>query len=419
MDQGLHQFADDLFRRESARLVSQLTVAFGPEHLQLAEDVVQEAIGKALRTWPFVGIPENPGGWLATCAKNLALDVLRREQIVRKKQVDMFGSRHSWSSEVNETDLDAMDSGIDDALLRMMFVCCHPTNPPPARLALTLKTLCGLGVAEIASALLSSEVAVARRLTRAKENLRAAMVTTELGGLKGLDERLDAVLTALYLLFNEGYQASTGDRPLKADLCADAIRLSEILVATSIGDRPKTHALLALMLFHQARLQSRIDEGGALLLLSDQKRSQWDAGLILRGSEELKKAAVGTELDRFHIEATIAAVHCTSASFEETDWSKIAALYDILLSISPTPPVLMNRAVAIGFAEGPERGLEALAAIGPELDDSPLLHSIRGEFLRRSGDSAAARPHFQHALQLANVTWQRSLIESQMLKLTI
>src|SRR5581483_5375959 len=265
---------EHLFRHEWGKMVAVLTGIFGVEHLALAEDVVQEALARALQTWPFYGVPENRAAWIMRASRNLALDVIRRQKSFHGKEADI--------ARLMEPDVPAPDDAIfsdneiADDRLRLMFVCCHPVIPPEAQVALALKTLCGFGVGEIAHAFLTSEAAIAKRLTRAKQKIRDAKISFEIPAGAELSRRLDAVLQSLYLLFNEGYKASTGDNLVREDVCLEAIRLASLLAAHPVGDHPKTRALLALMLLNAARIPARVDDDGNLLRLQEQDRSRWN-----------------------------------------------------------------------------------------------------------------------------------------------
>src|SRR5436309_5882046 len=271
---GVSQLVEHLFRHESGKMVATLTGIFGIEHLNLAEDVVQEALARALQTWPYRGVPENPAAWIMRASRNLALDVVRRERVFRAKEAEI--------AQLMERDGSAGETAtfseheIADDRLRMMFVCCHPVIPSEAQVALALKTLCGFSVAEISHAFLTTEAAIAKRLTRAKQKIQEAHVPFEIPAGDELARRLDSVLQSLYLLFNEGYKASSGEKLVRGELCEEAIRLTELLAQHPAGNHPKTHALLALMLFNAARLAAREDDQGNLLRLEEQDRTRWD-----------------------------------------------------------------------------------------------------------------------------------------------
>lgn len=393
-----------------------LVKSLGVEHLQLAEDVVQEALTRALRTWPFYGVPENPAGWIAQTAKNLALDAVRREGIFRRKQVDMFGSTHRWSAQIGEADFETYGREVEDAVLRLMFVCCHPSVPANGQPVLALKTLGGFGVNEIARALFLSDAAVSKRLTRAKEKLSESEVSTDLPIGENLEERLNGVLKTLYLLFNEGYKASTGEVLIREDLCAEGIRLTALLAGLPVGNRPRTHALLALMLLNAARLESRVDVEGNILRLRDQDRSKWNAEMIREGLRHLGLSAAGDEVDTLHLQAAIAAVHCTASDFESTDWAQIVGLYDHLLAIDPSPVIALNRAVAVCELEGPEAGLAAVEAIYDRavLDTYHLFYAVRAEFERRLGRAERAAELLMTAIPLAGSAPDRAFLEGRL-----
>jgi RNA polymerase sigma-70 factor (ECF subfamily) len=396
--------ADDLFRREGARLVAVLTAQFGTHRLQLAEDAVQEALVRALQTWPYRGLPENPAAWLAQTARNLALDTLRREQRWQEKQDGIAHAQERWHS----TDTPAPDDGgtFADDTLRMLFVCCHPQLSPEARTALALRTLCGFSAAEIAAAFLTSEAAIAKRLVRARQRIRELELPFALPAPDELSARLDGVLSVLYLLFNEGHKASSGDRLVRGELCREAIRLAELLAARPATAPPRTHALLALMLLNAARLPARTDDAGNILLLHEQDRSRWDHGMIERGLRHLALAATGDALSGYHLEAGIAACHSTAPSASATDWPRILSLYDHLVRISPSPVTALNRAIALARVRGARTGLEALAAIRG-LDDYYLLHAARGTFAREAGLHADASAHFHRSAALAPLAAER------------
>ena len=398
------ELTDNFFRHESGKVVALLVKSLGPEHLQLAEDVVQEALGKALKTWPFTGVPENPSAWITLTAKNLALDALRRDQIFRRKQIQMFGAVHHWSGKVEEVELDNFGEEVEDALLRFMFVCCHPEIPENTRHVLALKSLCGFSVREISHALLSNEGTIGKRLTRAKERLAEGDISTTLPVGEELNIRLDGVLKTLYLLFNEGYKASTGENLIREELCTEAIRLTSMLARLSVGNRPRVHALLSLMLLNNARLGTRVDHEGNVLLLKDQDRSQWDRNLIALGLFHLTRSAAGDELDTFHLQAAIAAVHCTSPDYEATNWNAILGLYDHMLAIDPSPIVALNRAVVVAQLQGAEAGITAVEEIRgrDQLDSYYLLHAVLADFESQLGRHSEAARLTEKAISLTD-----------------
>src|SRR3989440_10314733 len=356
------RLADHLFRHEAGKLISVLTGIFGITRLQLAEDVVQESLVRALRTWPYTGVPKNPAAWLTQTAKNLALDLIRREKLFHDKQPEIIAFMEEWVSD-SAGDSPRFDNEIRDGRLRLMFACCHPALSAEDQTALALRTLCAFSPAEIGKAFLTTEAAISKRLTRAKQKIRDEHIPFEIPAGSELSRRLDAVLQTLYLLFNEGYKASRGDELIRQDLCDEAIRLTTLLVEHPTGNCPKTHALLSLMLLSGARLSARVDAEGNLLLLAEQDRSRWDKAMIQRGLAHLNRSAAGEEISEFHLQAGIACCHCTAASYEATDWQRILTLYDILVETNSSPVVALNRAVAISRVRGAEAGLRAVELI--------------------------------------------------------
>ncbi|HEY0947519.1 MAG TPA: sigma-70 family RNA polymerase sigma factor [Opitutaceae bacterium] len=410
------RLADSLFRHEAGKLVSVLTRLFGIERLALAEDVVQEALARALRTWPYQGIPENPAGWLTQTAKHLALDVIRREKRFRDKQPHIIVSVEQWAMDTSAPDAAASDNDIQDDRLRLMFACCHPQIPPDDQAALALKTLCGFTPAEIARAFLSTEVAINKRLTRARQRIRDAHIPFEIPAGEELSPRLDGVRQTLYLLFNEGYKATSGDRLVREELCAEAIRLALLLAGHPRGNEPRTHALLALMLLNGARLRARVDGKGNILRLEEQDRSQWDRAMIMRGMRHLAESAAGEELTAYHLQAGIAACHCAAADFASTDWSQILSLYDRLVELDDSPVIALNRAVAIAQVHGPEAAIEAVASIRnrEQFDSYYLLHAVLGEFESQLNNPRSAATHLRKALQLTGQKSEQELLAKRL-----
>ncbi|MCE9520655.1 MAG: sigma-70 family RNA polymerase sigma factor [Verrucomicrobia bacterium] len=393
--------AEDWFRHESARLVATLTAHLGTHQLQLAEDVVQEALVRALQNWPYRGVPDNPAAWLTQTAKNLALDHLRREQLWNRKQESIAVEHERWlSSPVNETH----DTFADDSL-RMMFVCFHPQLSTEVQTALALRTLCGLSAAEIAAAYLTSEAAIAKRLVRARQLIRHLALPFVVPEPGDLPMRLDGVLGTLYLLFNEGYKASSGDRLVREDLCHEAIRLTTLLAGHPATQAPRTFALLALMFFNAARLTARTDDAGNILRLHEQNRAGWDQAMIQRGIQCLGFSAQGSAISEYHLEAGIAACHSTATDDASTNWPRILTLYDQLCTITSSPIAAMNRAVAVARVRGPQAGMDALDVISDrsKLESYHLFHAIRGTFAAELGDQPAALAHFRQAAKFASL----------------
>ncbi|HTL72578.1 MAG TPA: DUF6596 domain-containing protein [bacterium] len=395
-------------------MVATLTGIFGIEHLTLAEDVVQEALARALQTWPFYGVPQNPAAWILRASRNLALDVVRRQQNFRAKEAEII---RVMDREVSSpTDAGVSDQEIPDDRLRMMFVCCHPAIPSDAQVALALKTLCGFSITEIASAFLTTDAAIAKRLTRAKQKIAEAKIPFEIPAGEELAQRLDGVLQSLYLLFNEGYKASAGDKLVREDICEEAIRLADLLARHPAGNQPKTHALLALMLLTAARTPARVDDEGNLLRLRDQNRAKWNQAMIARGLFHLAHSANGEEISGFHLQAGIAACHCAAKDYASTDWEKILALYDRLTEFDDSPVVALNRAVALAEARGPQAGIEAVNAIPnlKSLESYYLFHAVLGDFEMQLNHLPIAAAHFQRALQLAEIKSEQAFLAKKL-----
>jgi RNA polymerase sigma-70 factor (ECF subfamily) len=407
---GVSQLLEHLFRHESGKMVATLTRIFGIEHLNLVEDVVQEALSRALQTWPYRGVPENPSAWIMRASRNLALDVIRRQKTFRAKEAEIARLIERGGSAAEAAIFS--ENEIADDRLRMMFVCCHPVIAPEAQVALALKTLCGFSVTEISRAFLTTEAAIAKRLTRARQRIQEAHVAFEIPEGEELERRLDSVLQSLYLLFNEGYKASSGDKLVREELCKEAIRLTELLAQNPAGNQPKTHALLALMLLNAARLAAREDIQGNLLRLDEQDRTRWDHGMIERGVSHLRESASGDSMSEYHVQAGIAACHATAKDYQATDWGAILSLYDRLMEFDDSPVVALNRAVAVANVRGPEAGLETLRAIHDreKLDSYYLFYSVIGELEMRMNNHAAAAEQFRKAFELAETKSERAFL---------
>jgi RNA polymerase sigma factor (sigma-70 family) len=408
------RLTEHLFRVEAGKLVSVLTGLFGIDHLQLAEDVVQEALVRAFRTWPYYGIPTNPAAWITQTAKNLAYDLLRREKLFREKQPEITLSVERWSADSSD-DAPLFETEIKDDRLRLIFTCCHPLISQESQTALALKTLCGLSAAEIAKAFLTSEAAIAKRLTRTRQKIRELGIPFEIPVGKEFAVRLDGVLQTVYLLFNEGYKASSGENLIREDLCYEAIRLATLLAEHPLADQPRTHALLALMLLDAARLPARADAEGNILRLKEQERSKWSKPMIDSGITQLGLAAAGEELSEYHIQAGIAACHCLAEDYQSTDWSRILSLYDQWMRMNDSPVVALNRAVALAKVNGPESGIEAVEAIKNrgELASYYLLYAVLGEFEVQLRHFEAAASHFRKALQLTELKSERIFLSKK------
>lgn len=377
-------------------MTTMLTRILGAEHLELAEEVVQEAMLKALQVWPMRGVPENPRGWLFQVARNGALDRLRRRANLAQKLGALDAA--PAATQFHE----AVDSVTADDELRMIVLCCHPALSRDSRVALTLKLVGGFGVNEIARAFLSKPKAIAQRLVRAKDTLRERDAELELPAPDQWPQRLDTILDVLYLMFNEGYSAHEGNALVRSELCHEAIRLGGLLAARPHTERPEVHALLALMYLQASRLPARTDASGALVRLEDQDRSQWDRAAIAGGMRHLERSAAGDRMSVYHVEAAIAAVHASAPSHDATDWLRLVSLYDELIGLRPSPVVALNRAVAIAMAHGPTAGIEAASTLEHDrtLRDYYLLPATLGDLYARVGDTSRARDYFERALQL-------------------
>lgn len=405
---------EQLFRRESSRLISVLTRILGPGNLELAEDVMQDAFIAALREWDRHGVPDNPSAWLLTAARNRAIDAIRRERTRRTFASDLALYLDSEWTLARTVDEAFGENWAKDDQLRMIFMCCHPTLSVENQVTLILKTLCGLSVPAIARALLSTESTINKRLYRTRQALQH--VRFELPSQEALPAALDTVHTALYLLFNEGHLA-TGDTPILRELCRDAMLLAELLVDESSFANSQTVALLALMCFTAARLESRIDDEGRLVPLDSQDRSRWDRSLIRQGYAYLARssemeAVFATPL---HLEAAIAARHCEAATFEETDWTSICHLYDRLREIAPSPMVELNRAVAISFRDGPHAAIPIVEEIwsAGRLPHSHVVAAVLANLYTRAGSPEPARYFLDEALARARTSHERDLIARQ------
>jgi RNA polymerase sigma factor (sigma-70 family) len=406
------RLTDRLFREEAGKLVSVLTRIFGIDRLELAEDAVQEALVRALRTWPYYGIPENPAAWITQTAKNLALDIVRREKRFRDKEPEIVASIDGFVL----SESPALDTEIKDDRLRLMFACCHQLIPQEAQTALALKTLCGFSTTEIAIAFLTTDAAIAKRLTRARRRIRELRIPFEIPAGEELSIRLDGVLRTIYLLFNEGYKASSGENLVREELCDEAIRLAELLVQRPAGNQPKTHALLALMLLNAARIPTRVDSEGNLLRLKEQDRTRWDQSMIARGMFHFARSAAGDELSEYHLQAGIAACHCAAKDYESTDWRQILSLYDRLVALDGSPVVALNRAVALAKIHGPQAGIAAVAAIrrSQKLKSYYLLYAVLGEFESQLDHKQAAAEHFRRSFELAETKSERAFLLKQL-----
>jgi RNA polymerase sigma factor (sigma-70 family) len=404
-----HRTIDAVWRIESPRLIAGLMRMV--RDVGVAEDLAQDALVAALEQWPEVGIPDNPGAWLMTTAKHRAIDRFRRNTLLERK-LDEFG-RDLASKEMAVPDLaGALDDEVGDDLLRLMFISCHPVLSREAQVALTLRLLGGLSTGEIARAFLVPERTIAQRIVRAKRTLSEARVPFEVPRGAELAARLSSVLEVIYLVFNEGYSATSGDDWLRPALCEDALRLGRIL-AECVPQEPEVHGLVALMEIQASRSRARVGPTGEPILLLEQNRAQWDQLLIHRGLAALERAEkVGTAFGPYAIQAAIAACHARAVTAEDTEWPRIVALYDALAQLVPSPVVELNRAVAVAMAFGPQAGLELVDSLTSEasLKGYHLLPSVRGDFLTKLGRFDEARAEFEMAAELTRNARERTLL---------
>jgi RNA polymerase sigma factor (sigma-70 family) len=406
----VHRTVEAVWRIESAKVIARL--ARMVHDVGLAEDLAQDALVAALERWPETGIPDNPGAWLMATAKRRAIDQLRRRTLLERKH-EQVGHEIEAQREAAEPDLDAqLDDPIGDDLLRLVFTCCHPVLTTEAQVALTLRLLGGLTTEEIARAFLVPVGTVAQRIVRAKRTLADAQVPFEVPRGADLEGRLSSVLGVIYLIFNEGYSATAGDDWVRPALCDDALRLGRILAELATQE-PEVHGLVALMEIQASRLRARVDATGAPILLLDQDRARWDQLLIRRGLAALARADdLGGAMGPYALQAAIAACHARARTPEDTDWVRIAALYEALARLTPSPVVELNRAVAVGMAFGASVGLELVDALTaePSLRSYHLLPAVRGDLLEKLGRANEARAEFERAASLTENARERSLL---------
>jgi len=400
---------DHLFRHESGKMVSVLSRLLGLQNLETAHDIVQDTLLQAMSTWSYNGVPDKPSAWLYRVAKNKAIDFLRREKKFREispQYAYLLHSEYGLASTVNNLFL---ENEIQDSQLRMMFACTHPAIAQESQVAITLKTLCGLSVHEIAKAFLTNEETINKRIYRAKEKIKAEKIELSVPQGDELPPRLDTVLKSLYLLFSEGYSSSHPDKVIREDLCEEAMRLTFLLTNHKITNRPRTNALLSLMCFQASRLQARLDDKGNIILLKFQDRSKWHKPLIAKGITYLEIAAENSEISSYHIEAAIASLHASADSFEHTDWKSIYDLYEALYQLQPAPIVALNKAIASAYAIGKQNALGQLLQI-KGLENYYLYHTSIGEIYFELHQKRKAKEFYEKALHLTNSRAEQQLL---------
>lgn len=410
----VHQTIDHLFRHESGKLVSVLSKLLGLQHLETAQDIVQDTLLQALSTWTYNGLPNNPSAWLARVAKNKAIDYLRRGKNFQVNIAPQYSyllrSEYVLAPTISQL---FQEDEIQDSQLRMIFACCHPSIPPESQIALALKTLCGLSGTEIARTFLTNEEAINKRIYRAKERIRNEKIELELPSLNDLPIRLDAVLKCLYLLFSEGYNSSHPDRLIKEELCEEAMRLVYLLTQHQITNTSKTQALLALFCFQTSRLQARLDDKGNIILLKYQDRNKWFQPLIRKGFYYMDLAVTEPfDTSVYHLEAAIASLHASAKSFEETAWKSICFLYEQLYRVQPTSIIALNKAIASGYAHDKKNALQQLKEI-KGLENYYIYHTSIGEVYYELNDKTEARKYYTTALKLTTSKQEQQLLEAK------
>ena len=400
---------ENVYRSDWGRIVATLIGMLGD--FDLAEEYAQEAFAAALDQWPTSGVPDSPRAWIVQTARHKAIDRLRRRTLFAEKIQPQLARDYTGYTPAKEYET----IEIPDERLRLIFTCCHPALAPESRVALTLRTLCGLETDEIARAFLVPTVTMAQRLVRAKRKIRDARIPYIVPEADEISARLDSVLTVIYLVFNEGYMATRGDRLIRTGLSAEAIRLGRLIRSLMSPQPPETTALLALMLLHDARREARVDEAGDIVVLEDQDRSRWNQTQIAEALVMVEEGLRG-EPGPYALQAAIVAEHCKASSAETTDWREILRLYDLLQNLQPTPVVSLNRAVAAAMALGPQSGLDIIddLAATSELEDFHLLHAARADLLRRLGSLDEAAKSYRRALTLVTNASERRYLERRL-----
>ncbi|MFY0650835.1 MAG: sigma-70 family RNA polymerase sigma factor [Cyclobacteriaceae bacterium] len=406
MADNFNSLIDHYFREEYGKVVSFLTSKYGTQHLELVEDSVQEALIKAVQTWPYAKAPSNPSGWIVKVASNKMIDHFRKAS-----RVDSAEVIPDKPADATEIDLES----IKDDVVKMMFACCHPTLSTEHQIILILKILGGLSVKEISRALLKKEETIAKSYTRAKAKFQKENIRLELPSASEIKSRLNTVLKVIYLLFNEGYKSTLGDDLVKRELCDEAIRLNAILLDNDDCNISMTNALMALMYFHSARFEARVDGDGKLVTLEFQNRGKWNTASIDKGKVYLQEATRGAFMNEFYIQATISGLHCEAKTYDETNWSEILELYDLMIRLNPSPIIKLNRVVAESKVKSPAEALESLEllASNDQLTGHYLFHAIKGDLLIDTGKVKAGREATLKAMSLTNNSAEKEYLRSK------
>ena len=405
---------DHLFRYEAGKMIAVLTRLFGMHNLSIAEDVVQDAFLKAVQTWKFNSIPDNPSAWLMQVAKNKALDILRRKNVADQYSKELSSQLQEATD--HYVDQVFLDTEIEDSQLQLIFACCHPSLKEEDKVALTLKTVSGFGIKEIAKALLAQEETIQKRLYRAKQFLQQNYITLEIPNGKALQQRLDTVHTVLYLIFNEGYNATKSDELIRKDICAEAMRLCLLLCEHKTVSHPASYALLSLMCFQASRFESRLDKNNAIILLEQQDRSTWNHELIDRGYYYLNKSSAGEQITVYHIESAIAAEHCLAKDFQLTNFSRLLQLYNMLWQVKPTPVVQMNRAVVLSYTGKTQEAVDLMLGIEDLetlLKNQYMFNSVLGELYARNHQLQQAIKYYEKAATLTPSDAEKKLLQEK------
>lgn len=411
-DKNINQVVDHLFRHESGKMIAVLSRLLGLQNIEVAQDIVQDTLLQAMSTWSYKSIPDNPSAWLYRVAKNKAIDHLRREKRFHEISPEysyLLQSEYTLASTVNNLFL---ENEIQDSQLRMIFACCHPAITEESQIALTLKTLCGLSVSEIARAFLTTDDTIAKRIYRAKDKIRTEKIDLEVPQRNNLSLRTDAVLKSLYLLFSEGYNSSHPDKLIREDLCEEAIRLCLMVTQHPLTSFPRSKALLALMCFQASRLDARLDDRNNIILLKHQDRSKWNRSLISKGFELMEESTEPFEVSVYHFEAAIASQHASAQSFEQTDWKSIYHLYEMLYQLQPNPIVAMNKAIASAYAISKQNALEELQNI-KGLEHHHLYYASIGEIHFEMENTLEAKKFFRKALELTTSVAMQQLLHNK------